>query len=224
VPYRISKLFVACSRRHRNAIPRFSLPATAGVASQCRKTNGASLYQPQRRSLVGERLEKERSGLTDERKTLGEDGGVSIPDLYVVAARRARVETNRARNHKGGGFGFRLADALRGGAAAFSAMQEFVRQFVSQRGKFFGRGLAGQEYDLAAIGDATGGSDLVRLFDRNSPRFGECLELKYAVLGIALNASNRRQFLAVGLGDVEHIGCAEASHGGRTFSRFFVLY
>jgi hypothetical protein len=50
------------------------------------------------------------------------------------------------------------------------------------------------------------------------------LELKDAVLGIALNGANRRQFLAVGLGDVEHIGCAEASHGGRTFSRFFVLF
>src|ERR1700730_8784163 len=56
-----------------------------------------SLYQPQKRSLVGECLEKERSGLSDERKALGHYGGISIPDLDIVAARRARVETNCAR-------------------------------------------------------------------------------------------------------------------------------
>ena len=81
--------------------------------SSARRT-AASLYQPHRRSLVGERVEKERSGLSDEGKTLGEDGGVSIPDLDVVAARGARVETNRARDHKGRGFRFEIREALQG--------------------------------------------------------------------------------------------------------------
>jgi|SRR5882672_3093306 len=45
-----------------------------------------------------------------------------------------------------------------------------------------------------------------------------------AVLGIALNDSNRWQLLAVGLGDVEHIGCAEASHGGSTLCWLFVPF
>ena len=123
------------------------------------------MYPRHRRSLVGERPEKERSGLPDEGKTLGEEGGVSIPDLDVVAARGARVETNRGCDYEGRGFCFGLADALRGGATAFSAMQKFVRQFMSQGGKFFGRGLAGQEYDFPAIGDATSGSDLARIFE-----------------------------------------------------------
>ena len=57
--------------------------------SSARRTE-ASLYQPQKRSLVGERFQEERSGLPDEGKTFGEDGGVSIPELDVVAARGAR--------------------------------------------------------------------------------------------------------------------------------------
>ena len=49
---------------------------------------------------------------------------VSIPELNIVTARGARLETNRARDHEGRGFRFGLADAFRGGAAAFSAMEQ----------------------------------------------------------------------------------------------------
>jgi hypothetical protein len=148
--------------------------------SSARRTE-ASLYPPHRRSLVGERPKKERSGLTDERKTLGEDGGISIPDLDVVAARGARVETDRTRNYECRGFRFRLEDTLRGGAAAFSAMQEFMGQLMSQSGKLFGRRLAGEKYDFPAIGDAPSGSDLVRIFECASA--GRSLKRKTVVTG-----------------------------------------
>jgi hypothetical protein len=77
---------------------------------------------------------------------------------------------------------------------------------MSPGGKLLGRCLVGQQCDSPTVGDATRGSDLVRIFDRNSLRLRECLEPNGAILGITLNGSNRRQFLAVGLGDVEHIG------------------
>ena len=77
---------------------------------------------------------------------------------------------------------------------------------MSQGGKLLGRCLAGQGYDSPIIGDATSGSDLVRIFEGNSLRLRECLEPNGAILGIALKGSNRRELLAVGLGDVEHIG------------------
>src|SRR5882724_5413240 len=157
--------------------------------------DGRDLWKPHGRSLVGERLEKERGGLSDEREAFGEDGGGAIPELDVIAARGARFETNGACDHKGRGFRFGFANALRGSAAAFSAMQEFVRQFVSQSGKLFGERLAREKYDFPATGDAPGGSDLVRIFERNSLRLGECLEPNGAVPGIALNGSHRRQFL-----------------------------
>src|ERR1700693_1491125 len=99
--------------------------------------------------------------MPDEGKTLGEDGGVSIPELDIITARGARLETNRARDHEGRGFRFGLADAFRGGAGTFSAMQELVRQFMSQGGKLLGRCLAGQECHSPTIGDATRGSDMV---------------------------------------------------------------
>jgi hypothetical protein len=99
--------------------------ATWASALQFRRAKGGILV-PTRRSLVGERFEEERSGLADEGKTLCEDGGVSVPDVDVVAARGARVEANGTRNHKGRSFRFGFADTLRGGAAALSPMQEFV--------------------------------------------------------------------------------------------------
>ena len=90
------------------------------------------MYQSQKRSLVGEHFQEERSGLPDEGKTLGKDSGVSIPELDVVGACGACVQTNRARDHKGRGFRFGLTDAFRGGGAAFSPMQEFVRLCCAQ--------------------------------------------------------------------------------------------
>ena len=78
-------------------------------------------------------------------KTCHNISGVAVPQLYVVAARGTRFESDRGGDDEGRGFCFGFPDSFRGRAAALAAMQEFVSQFVRQRRKLFRRRLAGEK-------------------------------------------------------------------------------
>src|SRR5580658_2516725 len=78
------------------------------------------------RWLGGNAPEDHGSGLLNSFQALAQEIGVSVPELDVVLGCGSVLKPNRLANDKGHGFGFGLADLLRGQRASVAPMQHFV--------------------------------------------------------------------------------------------------
>ena len=88
-----------------------------------------------------------------------------------------------------------------------------MRQLVRERGKLFGRRLSGQQGNAAAARSAAREGDLGGVFDGNSLRMREAVETLAIFTRITLHDSDLREFLAIGLAYIEHIGSSKSCDG-----------
>src|SRR5260221_11435514 len=99
-----------------------------------------------------------------------------------------------------------------------------MRQLVPERGKLLCRRLAGKQRDATAARSSACRRDFGGVFDGNSLCIREAAETVAILAWVALHDSDLRQFLAIGLADIEHIGSSKTCDGSRSlFPFFFVL-
>src|SRR5260221_5713422 len=177
------------------------------------------LWQYFYRSRIRERAEHLGGRLPYVAEAVGKDLGISIPQLDVIASGRTGFKSDGVANDECGCLGFGFADSARGAAAAIVAVEEFMRQFMGERGELFRRRLAGKKRDAATARRAACGRDAGRIFDRDSLRLCEAAEPFAKSTRITLHDSDVRQFLAVGLCDIEYVGSAKTRDRGRSFFR-----
>src|SRR3984893_6372153 len=102
-------------------------------------------------------------------------------------------------------------------------MQEFMRQLVRKRRNLVGRRLARKQRDATAARSAACRRDLGRVFNGNSLRSREAAKT-FAIFGrVTVHDSDVRQFPAVGLADIEHIGSPKPCDGSRSLVSLLVV-
>jgi hypothetical protein len=154
------------------------------------------------RSRIRERGEHLRNRLPYMTEALGQELGISVPQLDIVGCSRTGFEPNSVANHERGRLRFGFADSAWRAGAPIAAVQEFMREFVRERRKLFRRQLAGKQGDAAAAGGAARGRDLGWVFDGNSLRVREGAETLAVLAWVALHDGDLRQLLAIGLADI----------------------
>src|SRR5271165_5357973 len=83
-----------------------------------------------RRCLGGKAPENHSSGLLDGFQTLAEKISVSMPELDVIGRCGSGLKPDSLADNEGHGFGFGLADLLRGLGATVAAVQHLVGDLV----------------------------------------------------------------------------------------------
>jgi hypothetical protein len=83
--------------------------------------------------------EEDGSGALDDFQALLQELCVSMPELDVVVGSGSCPESYRLADDESHGLGFGLTHLLRGQSAAFTAMQQLVRDLMHGSRKLFGR-------------------------------------------------------------------------------------
>ena len=135
------------------------------------------------------------------------------PDVVLGCA--AGVEANCAANDEGDSFRLGLADAFRSALPALAMVHKLVRDLMRKSCKLLSRRLAGQQRDPAACGFATGRCNILRVFKGDALLRHKLRKALTVLPGIAVDASDCRQFLPVRLADIKDIRGTESNRRRR---------
>jgi hypothetical protein len=108
-------------------------------------------------------FEDSRSGASDRFEAFHEQSGIPSIQLNVVLADVSGFKTDGPADDKRHGFRFGLSLPFRNVSSIVLPMKEFMGALVRQGGKGFRRRHRREQGDLASFGNATRGSNILRV-------------------------------------------------------------